>query len=83
MVSHIKITSSVPICGQEQNKRVKKALATYCYDLNFAVIVNARRFENVPERALGPRLPVPAATNLREEGRRYKGETDAMLEVLD
>jgi hypothetical protein len=38
---------------------------------------------NVPERALGPRLPVPAATNLREEGKRYKGGTDAILGVLD
>jgi hypothetical protein len=37
-------------------------------------------FENVPEGALEPRLPVPAATNLREEGN--KGGTDAMLEGL-
>ncbi|KAH0812006.1 hypothetical protein GEV33_010784 [Tenebrio molitor] len=42
-----------------------------------------RRLANVPERALGPRLPVPAATNLRKEGKRYKGGTDAILEVLD
>ncbi|KAH0816039.1 hypothetical protein GEV33_006753 [Tenebrio molitor] len=38
---------------------------------------------NIPERALGPRLSVPAASIRREEGKIYKGGTDAILEVLD
>lgn len=29
MVSHIKITASIPVCGQELNKIVDQALTTY------------------------------------------------------
>jgi hypothetical protein len=29
MVSHIKITASIPVCGQELNKTVDQALITY------------------------------------------------------
>ncbi|KAH0818599.1 hypothetical protein GEV33_004192 [Tenebrio molitor] len=49
-----------------------------CY-ISVRIKCSSRRFANVPERALGPRLPVPAATNLREKGKRYKGGTDAIF----
>jgi hypothetical protein len=61
----------------------KKGLYRYCYDLNFAV---NRKGENVLEHSrTGSQTPTSGTgrVNSGEEGKIYKGGTDAMKQVLD